>query len=207
MTDTAAFRSRNDPDLRDALAEASVGIAGCGGLGSNVAVMLARVGVGSLVLADHDVIEPSNLNRQTYDIDHIGKPKVEALTEVIRRFNPDVRLRTERILLDEDNIAEVFADCDIVVEAFDTAEAKAMITRAFRDPPLSVKKLVCASGMAGRYSSNQIETRRIAHNIYVCGDFEHEPDEQSGLMAPRVMLAAAHEANMVLRLIAGEEDA
>jgi sulfur carrier protein ThiS adenylyltransferase len=103
-------------------------------------------------------------------------------------------------------LADVFTDCEIVVEAFDTAEDKAMITRAFGSAPLLDKYLVSASGMAGRYSSNLIRTQRLTTNIYVCGDFEHSPNDNDGLMAPRVILAAAHQANMVLRLIAGQTD-
>src|SRR3990172_3011336 len=119
--------ARHTPGVHEKVKEARVGIAGLGGLGSSVAFALARLGVGVLVLADFDVVEPSNLNRQQYFVDQIGKPKVEAMEENLRRINPYVRTALHKVVLDEDNIPEIFCGVDALVEAFDKAESKAML--------------------------------------------------------------------------------
>lgn len=196
--------ARNNAELTEIFLQSRVGIAGCGGLGSNVAVMLVRAGVGHLVLVDHDLVELSNLNRQHYFIEDLGRPKVEALADVLRRINRTVVLDLYRFRLTEESLADVFASCQVVAEAFHLVEEKAMILRAFSSPPLNEKFLVCASGIAGIASSNNIRTHKLAKNIFICGDLQTEPDAHRGLMAPRVTLAAAHQANMILRILAGE---
>ena len=196
--------ARNDPGLAETLQSAAVGIAGCGGLGSNIAVALARIGIGRLVLADFDAVEPSNLNRQYYFIEDIGRPKVDALEATLRRINPGITVEKHAVRLEEGNVFEVFKDCRVIAEAFHAAADKTMLVRAFGDTRLRDTYLVCASGMAGLHSSNLIQTRQIARNIFACGDFQSAPDKAHGLMAPRVAIAAGHQANMVLRLLAGE---
>ncbi|HXE97016.1 MAG TPA: sulfur carrier protein ThiS adenylyltransferase ThiF, partial [Dongiaceae bacterium] len=122
--------ARHTPGVHARLKPASVGIAGVGGLGSAVAVALARVGVGRLVIADFDVVEPSNLNRQQYFIDQIGSCKVDALACNLRRINPYVTVEAHRVMLDPENIPAIFSDCSILVEAFDRADMKAMLVNA-----------------------------------------------------------------------------
>jgi len=197
--------ARHTPGVHSRLKAATVGIAGVGGLGSAVAVALARVGVGRLVIVDFDVVEPSNLNRQQFFIDQIGLPKVEALTANLQRINPYVTVESHPALLDPANIPAIFSGCSIVVEAFDRADMKAMLvdTVLAQMPGTTV---VAASGLAGYGPNNSISTRKIAARLYLSGDGTSEAQPGNGLMAPRVAIAAGHQANQVIRIILGEEE-
>ena len=196
--------SRNSPELNLALSKAVIGVAGLGGLGSNIALSLARVGVKKLVLADFDVVEPSNLNRQQYFVRHIGLKKTQALKELINDVNPFVEVETHDIFLDEKNVASVFGECEILCEAFDNVAGKAMILNE-AGASLKDKKIIGASGMAGYFSSNLIKTIKFAKNVYLCGDLTNEAKVGQGLMAPRVAVCANHEANLAIRLLMGLE--
>ena len=196
--------SRNSPELNLALSKAVIGVAGLGGLGSNIALSLARVGVKKLVLADFDVVEPSNLNRQQYFVRHIGMQKTQALKELINDVNPFVEVETHDIFLDEKNVASVFGECEILCEAFDNVAGKAMILNE-AGASLKDKKIIGASGMAGYFSSNLIKTIKFAKNVYLCGDLTNEAKVGQGLMAPRVAVCANHEANLAIRLLMGLE--
>jgi sulfur carrier protein ThiS adenylyltransferase len=196
--------SRHTPGVHARLKQAVVGIAGVGGLGSAVAVALARVGVGRLVIADFDVVEPSNLNRQQYFIDQIGRYKVDALVDNLQRINPYVTVEAHRKYLGPENIPAIFSDCRIVVEAFDRADMKAMLVNTVLESlPQSI--VVAASGLAGFGPNNSITTRKISRRLYLTGDSVSEAAPGSGLMAPRVGIAAHHQANQVIRIILGEE--
>lgn len=196
----AMIASRNSPELNLALSKAVIGVAGLGGLGSNIALSLARVGVKKLVLADFDVVEPSNLNRQQYFVRHIGLKKTQALKELINDVNPFVEVETHDIFLDEKNVASVFGECEILCEAFDNVAGKAMILNE-AGASLKDKKIIGASGMAGYFSSNLIKTIKFAKNVYLCGDLTNEAKIGQGLMAPRVAICANHEANLAIRLL------
>lgn len=200
----AMIASRNSPELNLALSKAVIGVAGLGGLGSNIAISLARVGVKKLVLADFDVVEPSNLNRQQYFVRHIGMQKTQALKELINDVNPFVEVETHDIFLDEKNVASVFGECEILCEAFDNVAGKAMILNE-AGASLKDKKIIGASGMAGYFSSNIIKTIKFAKNVYLCGDLTNEAKIGQGLMAPRVAVCANHEANLAIRLLMGLE--
>ena len=195
---------RNVKGISEKLKKAKVCILGLGGLGSNVAVLLARAGLGSLKLVDFDIVEASNLNRQQYRISHIGMKKTEAIKTIIKEINPFVEVETLDIKVNRENILSVVGDVEIVVEAFDVAETKAM---AIEELLINGdKKLVSASGMAGLGSANEIITRKIRDNFYLVGDNYSDYEEYSGIMSTRVMICAAHQANVVLRLILGEEN-
>jgi len=200
----AMIASRNSPELNLALSKAVIGVAGLGGLGSNIALSLARVGVKKLVLADFDVVEPSNLNRQQYFVRHIGLKKTQALKELINDVNPFVEVETHDIFLDEKNVASVFGECEILCEAFDNVAGKAMILNE-AGASLKEKKIIGASGMAGCFSSNLIKTIKFAKNVYLCGDLTNEAKIGQGLMAPRVAICANHQANLAIRLLMGLE--
>jgi sulfur carrier protein ThiS adenylyltransferase len=197
--------ARHTPALHEKLKKGRVAIAGLGGLGSNIAVMLARLGVGRLLLIDFDVVEPSNLNRQSYCIRHLGMPKTLALQSQLAEINPFIKAETRTQRVEAGSVAELFAGCDILCEAFDKPEAKAMLVNTALEK-LPQLKIVAASGMAGFASSNSIRTVRPMPRLYVCGDLETGAAVGTGLMAPRVQICAGHQANMVLRLLAGEED-
>ena len=203
----ALMVARHTPGVHAKLRRATVGIAGLGGLGSAVAVALARVGVGHLVLVDFDVVEPSNLNRQQYFVDQIGMTKCEALAANLARIHPYVRVETHVVRLTSENVPVIFAGVDVLVEAFDTAEAKAMIVESFLAAHPG-KPLVVATGLAGHSPSNTIVTRRAGgprSQLIVVGDGVTAARPGTGLMAPRVGVAAHHQANAVLRLLLGED--
>ncbi len=200
----ALMVARHTPGVHQRVKEARVGIAGLGGLGSAVAVALARVGLGTLVIADFDVVEPSNLNRQQYFVDQIGMSKVQAMRENLGRINPYVHIEGHEVMLTREEIPRIFASTPIVVEAFDKAEMKAMlITTVLEKMPGHI--VVAASGLAGYGPSNTIRTEGVSPWLYVVGDQVSAATPGSGLMAPRVGIAAHHQANLVLRLILGEE--
>jgi sulfur carrier protein ThiS adenylyltransferase len=166
---------------------------------------LARIGVGTLILVDFDVVEPSNLNRQQYFLHQIGMPKVEALQESLSTINPYVRVRFYNEKLDRNNVEKIFKEADVVVEAFDRADEKAMLINAISEK-LPDKYIVAASGVAGYADSNAIKTLRFSSRIFIVGDQETAAQPGMGLMAPRVGVAAHHQANMVLRILLGEEE-
>lgn len=194
------MRARHTPKLYDKLKKAQIGIAGLGGLGSHIAIMLARSGIGRLELIDFDIIEPSNLNRQAYEIAHLGEYKADALSKIIKNINPYMKVDSHIIRLSEENLGEFFSKCDIVCEAFDNAQAKSMIANNFHSF-YPKKILICASGLAGYGDSNAIKTRKITPYLYICGDFKSAARPGNGLMAPRVNICAGHQANLVLELV------
>ncbi|MCB2290929.1 sulfur carrier protein ThiS adenylyltransferase ThiF [Clostridium sp. CS001] len=187
------------------LKNATVGIAGLGGLGSNVAVALTRIGIGKLVLVDFDKVEKSNLNRQQYFLRHIGMLKTEALKDVLQDISTDVDIEITNVFVDETNIEQLFKDVDIVVEAFDDSQSKAILVNTVLIKMPS-KAVVTGSGMASHFSSNSIKTRKVRKNFYVCGDEFSDINLGYKPLAPRVCIVANHQANMVLRLILGEKD-
>ena len=194
---------RNVKGISKKLKKTRVCILGLGGLGSNVAVLLARAGIGYLKLVDFDIVEASNLNRQQYRISHINMKKVEALKSIIKEINPFVEVDILDIKVSKENIHSIVGDIEIVVEAFDRAETKAMLMEELLTN--TNKIVVSASGMAGLGSANEIVTRKIRNNFYLIGDNYSDYEEYLGIMSTRVMICAAHQANMVLRLILGEE--
>ena len=194
---------RNVKGISKKLKKTRVCILGLGGLGSNVAVLLARSGIGFLKLVDFDTVEASNLNRQQYRISHIGIKKTEAMKSIIKEINPFVETEVLDIKIDRKNIYSTVGDIEIVVEAFDRAETKAMLMEELLTN--TNKIVVSASGMAGLGSANEIVTRKIKDNFYLVGDNYSDYEEYLGIMSTRVMICAAHQANMVLRLILGEE--
>ena len=189
------------PEERTALESAHIGIAGAGGLGSNCAMHLVRSGVKHITIADFDVVNESNLNRQFFFHDQIGQKKVEAIKANLLRIEPDADIRAVDIRLDASSAREIFADCGIVVEAFDAVDAKVMLVSAFAS---SGKKLVTASGLAGWGRSNAMRVRKMG-NIVAIGDGETSVGDGAAPVSPRVGIAAAMEANAVVSLLLGCE--
>ena len=189
------------PSERAVLEAARVGIAGAGGLGSNCAMHLVRAGVRHLTVVDFDVVNESNLNRQFFFRDQLGLKKVEALKANLLRIDPGADIRSVDLRLDAASARETFADCDIVVEAFDVVEAKAMLVAALAP---SGKRIVTASGLAGWGRSNAMQVRRMG-NIVAVGDGETAVGESAAPASPRVGIAAAMQANSVVAMLLGEE--
>ncbi|MBQ7084262.1 MAG: thiamine biosynthesis protein ThiF [Anaerotignum sp.] len=196
------LEARHGKELQAKFTGGTVAICGLGGLGSNIAVALARAGVGRLILIDFDKVDISNLHRQQYQADQIGLYKTEALTENLKRIAPYVEIISYAVRITAENFQELLQEADIICEAFDDAEAKAMLVNGVLEQ-LHTKYLIAASGMAGLGSANSIKTRRVMERFYLCGDGVSDVADDIGLVAPRVMLCAAHQAQMVLRILSG----
>ena len=196
-----ALAERHGKELHQAFSSATVAICGLGGLGSNIAISLARAGVGQLILCDYDRVDITNLHRQQYKADQIGMYKTVVLAENLKEIAPYIELEAHTERITEENAVTLLKDADIICEAFDDAECKAMLTNTVLSE-LPDKYLVAASGMAGMGTTNSIKTRRITSKFYLCGDETSEVSDGIGLVAPRVALCAAHQAHTVLRIIA-----
>ena len=196
-----ALNDRHGSVLREKIASMAVAVCGLGGLGSNIAVALARAGIGKLILIDFDRVDITNLHRQQYKANQIGMRKTEALKNNLKEINPYLETKIHTIRLDESNAKNMLSDADIICEAFDNAECKAMLTN-FVLENMPDKYVVAASGMAGLESGNAIHTRKVSKRFYLCGDEVSDAKDGIGLVSTRVMLCAAHQAHMVLRIIA-----
>jgi sulfur carrier protein ThiS adenylyltransferase len=182
--------------IRAHLSLKRVGIAGCGGLGSNCAMALARVGVGTLVIVDFDMVEETNLNRQYYFFDQIGMKKVDALAVNLKRACPTVVTEAHALKVVPDNVARLFGSCDVIVEAFDRASEKQMLIETVT-AVMPGKPLVVGNGMAGFGKSDQIRLRRTG-NLWICGDGVSEVSPELPPLAPRVGMVAMMQANVVV---------
>ena len=200
-----ALEERHGKALQDRFSSATVAVCGLGGLGSNIAIALARAGVGRLILIDFDRVDITNLHRQQYKATQLGLSKAEALAANLREIAPYLPLTCHQVRMREDNCGTLLQDADVVCEAFDRPEAKAMLVNAVLTT-MPEKYLVAASGMAGLGPGNSIRTRRVAERFYLCGDEVSAVDHETSLVASRVMLCAAHQALTVLRILAGQYD-
>lgn len=187
-------------EIKIHLSKFRVGIAGAGGLGSNCAVALARSGVGTLVIADFDIIEEANLTRQYYFTDQIGMNKTIALKENISRINPDTIVIAHQEKLERGNIVKIFSGCDIIVEAFDSSSMKEMLIETVQVEMPGIP-MVVGSGMAGWGKTNDLRYRKIDDTLFVCGDESTEVSDNLPPVAPRVAIVANMQANVVLELL------
>ncbi|WP_319759033.1 sulfur carrier protein ThiS adenylyltransferase ThiF [Maridesulfovibrio sp.] len=172
-----------------------IGIAGAGGLGSNCAVHLVRSGFKNFVIADFDRIEKSNLNRQFYFINQLGRSKVDALCENLKSINPNLDITTNTTAVTRENVHDIFDGCDVIVEAFDDAAAKKALVESFLP---TGKLLITASGMGGAGNSDEIKTRKVRDNFYIVGDMKTECNAETPPFSPRVAICAAKQADIVL---------
>lgn len=200
-----AFDERFPSEIKQKLNSAKVAIAGLGGLGSNIAVMLARSGVGHLLLVDYDVVDVTNLNRQAYLIPQLGMPKPQAIKELLCQINPYLDYREIFVKVTPDNVKELFDGYDIVCEAFDKPDQKAMLVQEILTQ-LPNTTVVSGNGMAGFGDANEIITKKAMRRLYICGDQSTDIENGIGLMSPRVTVCAAHQANKVVQLILQDSD-
>ena len=199
----SALIKRNGEALQKKFSSATVAVCGLGGLGSNIAFSLARAGIGKLILIDFDRVDITNLNRQQYKAAQIGRFKTDALLENLKEIAPYIKTECHTVRINKENALSLLEKADIICEAFDNAECKAMLTDTVLEN-MPNKYLVAASGMAGMGSTNSIKTKRITKKFYLCGDGVSDVNDGIGLVAPRVMLCAAHQAHNVLRILAEE---
>lgn len=200
-----ALFERHGEERQHAFLNATVAICGLGGLGSNIATALTRAGIGRLILIDFDNVDITNLNRQQYKMSQIGKPKTECCLENLKDISPYTEIEIHTVKLNEENIPELLRDADIICEAFDKADQKAMLVNMVLET-FPEKYILSGSGMAGFDSANSIQSRRVFGKFYICGDEKSDVNDGVGLVASRVMVCAAHEAHMVLRILSGEQD-
>lgn len=200
-----ALNIRHGEDLQNKISAARVAVCGLGGLGSNIAIALARAGVGHLHLIDFDRVDLTNLNRQQYAVGQLGQYKTDALRETLSLVSPYCDVTCDTIQVTEETLPDLLKTEDYICEAFDRAEAKAMLVSGVLEH-FPEKYLVAGSGLAGLGSANTIQTRRVSKRFYLCGDGTSDSSVGLGLVASRVLVCAAHEANMILRLIAGERE-
>lgn len=200
---TAALNERHGTELQKKFDAATIAVCGLGGLGSNIAISLARAGIGRLILIDFDRVDITNLHRQQYRADQIGLYKTDALSEILKGIAPYIEIETHTVRLTDENSAELLKDADIVCEAFDSPDAKAMLVDVVLER-LPGAYIVAGSGMAGMATPNSIVTRRLTERFYLSGDGVSDVNDDIGLVAPRVMLCAAHQAHTALRILAGE---
>lgn len=200
---TEALVSRHGQPRQEKFARGRVAICGLGGLGSRVAELLTRAGVGYLRLVDFDRLEPTNLNRQFYFTDQLGQYKADALAENLKRISPYTELEIHKEKVTEENLPALLRGVDVIVEAFDAPAAKALLVNGARETSPSVP-LVAASGMAGLGSGNSMEIRSLSPFFYLCGDGTTGIEAGDGLYGARVALCAAQEALVVLQLLAGK---
>lgn len=196
-----ALEERHGKELQKKFSSGKVAICGLGGLGSNIAISLARAGVGKLILIDFDRVDISNLHRQQYRVSQIGQNKTRALAAILREAAPYIEVVIHTVRITEENMEELLREVDIICEAFDRAEEKAMLVNGVLEK-MPEKYLVAASGMAGLASANSIQTHRVTKNFYLCGDGTSDISDGMGLVSSRVMVCAAHQAHMVLRILA-----
>jgi len=189
--------------IKKKLKNSVIGIAGLGGLGSNAAISLARAGVGTLVLVDFDKVEEKNLDRQYYFLDQVGRLKIDATKENIKKINPDVVVKTFNMKLIKGSMEKPFKDVDVVIEALDNADTKAAFIEEILTK-LKNKPLVAASGVAGYGHSDRIVTKKLGA-LCMCYDEQAKSSDDDILMAPRVILMANWEANLTLEILLGED--
>lgn len=180
------------------IADVKVIIAGCGGIGSNVAMNLVRSGFKNFVLIDFDNVESSNLNRQFYFADQVGHLKVSALAENLMRISPDLKLEIHSLRVAVDNVEELFCNSDIVIEAFDCAKSKAMLISQILH---CAKFLVACSGMAGIGNADEIVINKKSDKFYIVGDMKTEVSRDIPPISPRVNVCAAKMADLVLNKV------
>lgn len=188
---------RNVKGTTEVLGKKIVGIAGCGGLGSNIAVSLVRAGVKNLVIADFDVVEASNLNRQHFFLSDIGKFKVEALADHLKKINPEVDLTIVNKELSREDITATFGNCDVMIEAFDKAENKKWLIEEW-SVNFRAKPIICGNGISGYGDTESLKVKKVG-NIYFCGD--GKTDMKEGLCAPRILIVANMEANVAIEIL------
>lgn len=200
-----ALSKRHGENIQRRFAKATVSVCGLGGLGSNIAIALARAGVGNLILIDYDFVDITNIHRQQYKANQIGMAKTDALKQNILEIAPYVAIEIYPVQIEKDNAEMILQKADIVCEAFDDPECKAMLAECVLEK-MPDKYLIAASGMAGMESANTIKTRRVSKRFYICGDETNDVQSAGSLISSRVMLCAAHQAHTVLRILAEKYD-
>ena len=194
------YFSKRDPFAFPFWQKATIGIAGAGGLGSNIAISLARAGIGTLIIADYDIVTLENLNRQQYTIAQLGKLKVDALAENIRSFNPFINLVLHSVKITPANFDAIFKEADLLLEAMDEADQKEMLISCWLSN-YPKKHIIAASGIAGFGKNENIHCEHYGF-LHLIGDMNSELQKKVSPIATRVAVVANMQANLALELLA-----
>lgn len=194
---------RHGAGNQEKISNAKVAVLGLGGLGSNICMALAKLGVGNMLLVDFDKVDITNIFRQNYRLSDIGEYKTDSTLKQMQEINPYLNIKTLNVRVTAENIAEIISEYDIICEAFDEKETKSLIINEILEK-YDDKIIISGNGMAGYKSLNLIKTRRFGNRLYLCGDMENGIETEKTLVAPRVCACAMHQANMVLQIILGE---
>lgn len=203
MISREEYFSKRDPSAFPIWQKATIGIAGAGGLGSNIAISLARAGIGTLIIADYDIVTAENLNRQQYTLAQIGKRKVDAIAENIRTFNPFIELVLHPVKVTPANFCDIFEGADLILEALDEAEQKEMLISCWaKNYP--DRHIIIASGIAGYGKNETIHTEHYGF-LHIVGDLTSELQAGICPIATRVAVVANLQANLALELLAPQK--
>lgn len=172
-----------------------IGIAGCGGIGSNVAMNLVRSGIDKFLLVDFDTIDNSNLNRQFFFNEQIGQYKSIALKNNLYKINPKLDIEYKVKKINSNNIYNIFKECDIIIEGFDNKEYKKLLIESFQN-----KYIISANGIAGRDLTN-IKTINF-NKVFIIGDFESDVSKFK-TYSTKVIYIACIMANKTLDILGG----
>lgn len=175
--------------------EFTIGIAGCGGIGSNTANNLVRLGFKNFILVDFDKIDYSNLNRQFYFYNQVGESKSIALKDNLLLINPNLNIQSINTKADTTNVKELFKDCNIVIEGFDTVVNKKMLIEEIH----GFKPLISTLGLGNYWNVEQIQTKEVHKNFITIGDFISDTDKGDSPLAPGVTIVSGKVAAAVLK--------
>jgi sulfur carrier protein ThiS adenylyltransferase len=194
-----SIKKKKIDNIKEILSKSSIGIAGLGGLGSNSAISLVRLGIGRLVLIDYDIVEEDNLNRQYYFTNQIGLNKIDAIKENIKKINPNVRLELYKVKLKKGNISNYFENVDVIIEALDDAKIK---TEFIEEILINLpnKFIIAASGVTGYEDPDRIKTKKLG-KLLLCQDTKALSTDEDMLFAPRVSLIANWQANLAVEIL------
>jgi sulfur carrier protein ThiS adenylyltransferase len=170
-----------------------VGIAGVGGIGSNVARHLAQARVQFVKIIDFDIVEAANLNRQFYSVDQVGQKKTASLVANLQQIFPDISVEAIDKQIVAGECTTLFADCDVIVEGFDDRQLKTMLVNELAE---TGKTIVSASGIAGT-DMDSVQVRQIG-TCYVVGDLVSD-EKNFVLFPPKIAMVAALMAGKVLQ--------
>lgn len=181
----------------NAIRKAKVGIAGCGGLGSNTAHALVRLGFRNFHLIDYDIVEPSNLNRQFFFYKQLGETKCNALKDNLLQINPNLNIKTSSIKINSSNIHTLFDEYEIVVEGFDKPQYKKILLEELS----ASKKIISASGLGNYWNTDAIVTHELGENLTIIGDLTSDVESGVSPLSPGVFTSSAKQAGAVLKMV------
>jgi molybdopterin/thiamine biosynthesis adenylyltransferase len=200
-----ALRDFSENDM-DTIMNTSVAMLGAGGLGSPALRLLTAVGFGRIRIVDRDIVELSNIQRQTvFNTEDIGKPKAEVAAENLERMNPEVHFDPMCVSIDDENAIDVLEGVDIIVDGLDSFKARRAVNKA----SLSLKTPYVFAGAIEHYANlTTFIPGKTGCLQCVMGDAQDNPENtcaQVGVSPMLLSVAASVEVNETLKLALGRE--